>query len=218
MSEHCTHCEHSDRQSTIEHPLTRSVDPPQAAATPQAGAVPAVSSLVGVVPEKLLDDGEIVILAIKPSLWSIAFSSARTFIVIAIAILLLPYVPHTVFDAAGLTSRNIGQLGVLLILVQIMIAFAQWVCRQYILTNRRIIRIRGVFTIDVFDAPLTKIQNTFITLAIQERLLGLGTIQFATAGTAGFDAAWVNINDPLTVHETIRKAIRNAQSGPTSGL
>jgi hypothetical protein len=201
-----------------EHPLTRSVEPSRAAATPQAGSVQAVSPLVGIVPEKLLDDGEIVILAIKPSLWSIVFASARTFIVVAMVMLMLPYVPSDVFDKAGLASRNIGQLGVLLIVAQVMVAFAQWVCRQYILTNRRIIRIRGVFTVDVFDAPLTKIQNTFITLAVQERLLGLGTIQFATAGLAGIEAAWVHINDPLAVHEAIRKAIRNAQSGPSNGL
>jgi len=174
---------------------------------------PTVSTLVGVVPERLLDEGEVVVLAIKPSLWFILFHSVKRIAVVIMAVAILPYLPGDLLG--GTTVRTLCQIGTILVAGQLVVSFLQWLSRLYVLTNRRVMRIRGVFNIDVFEAPLTRIQNTFITLAIQERLLALGTIQFATAGTGSVEASWVNINRPLEVHEIVRKAVHQAQGGKT---
>lgn len=195
--------------------LDHAADPGQPLNAGEAApAAPTVSTLVGVVPERLLDEGEVVILAIKPSLWFIPFYSAKVGALIIAALVVFPYLPRDLASAAAL--RTVYQIGAALIIVQLTIAFLQWLSRLYVLTNRRVMRIRGIFNIDVFDAPLTRIQNTFITLAIHERALGLGSIQFATAGTGVVEANWVNINTPLEVHEIVRRAIRQAQRGPTN--
>jgi uncharacterized membrane protein YdbT with pleckstrin-like domain len=98
-----------------------------------------------------------------------------------------------------------------IIFVQLLAAVLQWTSRLYVLTDRRVMRIKGILNIDIFECPLVKIQNTYMTLSWYERIFGLGTILFATAGTAGLEAAWQNINQPLEVHELIRKAIFEAQ-------
>jgi len=175
-----------------------------------------VATLTGVVPAHLLDEGEAVILAIKPSLWFILFASAKVFLVVAAVVFLAwrwEYVYRDLFSF--LSFRTIYQIAAVVVAVQLAVSFVVWLSRLYVLTNRRVIRIKGVFNIDIFEAPLARIQNTYLTLAVYERPVGLGSIHFATAGTAAIEATWQNISQPLDVHEMIRRAMRNAR-GPSS--
>ena len=119
----------------------------------------------------------------------------------------IPFVnpPTVVQGAVALGAARVG------------FALLQWVARLYVLTNRRVLRLMGILNIDLFECPLTKIQNTYLTLAWYERLTGLGTIAFATAGTGGIEASWAYVNHPLEVHERIRSAIHRAQR-PGNGI
>ena len=166
-------------------------------------------------PVHLLDGNEIVILAIKPSLWFILFRSVRWLVAMALIMVL----------GLWMVSHGVGYLKPVVI-VQGTIALAaarvgfgvlQWVSRLYVLTNRRIMRLTGILNVDLFECPLTKIQNTNLTLAWNERLFGLGTISFATAGTGGIEASWTNVNNPLELHERVRSAIHRAR-GPGNGV
>ena len=203
------HLNHSQETPELSGPINAE------SATP---ATPVVS-LVGVVPEHLLDKGEIVILAVKPSLWFILFRSARVLLLVFALLLLMPYLQNA-FDVFDNVSMNhLYQIAAIIVVFQATIAFLQWLSRLYVLTNRRIMRIKGVLHIDVFEAPLTRIQNTYMTFALHERLIGLGSIRFATAGTGLIEASWLNIYNPLEVHEIIRRAIQQAQrSNNTGGL
>lgn len=160
-------------------------------------------------PAQLLDGGELVILAIKPSLWFILFVSARWLIgTILIAALLLQL--GTSLSLYGLGPAALIKAALAIIAARLAIGLLQWVSRLYVLTNRRVMRIRGIFHVDIFECPLTRIQNTFLTLAIHERLVRLGSIHFATAGTGRVEATWQHIAHPLEVHERLRQAIRRA--------
>ena len=159
-------------------------------------------------PADLLDGNEIVILAFKPSLWFVVFVSFRWVLASVLVIFLIgfcgcrvPFLgPRTVAEgAAAFAAARVG------------FALLQWVSRLYVLTNRRILRLRGVFNIDLFECSLSKVQNTFLTFAWYERLVGLGSICFATAGTDGIEAAWLHLNRPLEVHQQVRSAIERAQ-------
>lgn len=156
----------------------------------------------------MLDGGEIVLLALKPSLWFIVFSSFRWILGLGIVIALSPWLD---LATSSLDQNNIVQISLALIGLRLGIGVLQWAARLYVLTNRRVMRIRGVFNVDIFECPLTKIQNTFLTLAIYERIMRLGSIGFATAGTAGVEARWVNVPNPLEVHEKVRSAIGNVK-------
>lgn len=171
-----------------------------------AGQATIAGSLSGVIPAHLIDEGEQIIFAIKPSLWFILFYYAKMIaliLAILVAVHFFPYTPSSF-------SQYISQIAAALIFLQLVIAVLEWISRLYVLTDRRILRIQGIFNIDIFEAPLVKIQNTYSTFAIHERLVGIGTILFATAGTAGIEASWQNINQPLEVHEQVRRAIREA--------
>ena len=79
--------------------------------------------------------------------------------------------------------------------------------RLYVLTDRRVIRRRGIFQVDVFEARLDRIQQTSVLRLVRERLFGLGTIAFATAGTGTLDALWEAVDDPFAVHQAVTQAI-----------
>ena len=90
-------------------------------------------------------------------------------------------------------------------------AILEWASRLYILTNRRVMRIRGVFNVNLFECSLLKIENTDVTLSWFERLFGLGTVSFATAGTGPYETSWTCVARPLEVHEQVRAAINRAR-------
>lgn len=164
-------------------------------------------SLANLVPAHLLDDSEIVILAIKPSLWFVLFESSRWLIVLTLVALAGAGWGERL---AWVHSRTVIQTAVVLMAARVGVAMLQWICRLYVLTNRRVLRLRGIFNVQVFECPLSRIQNTFLTLNWYERLLTLGSIHFATAGTGAVEASWLYINRPLEVHEQVRSAIHHS--------
>jgi uncharacterized membrane protein YdbT with pleckstrin-like domain len=159
-------------------------------------------------PAHLLDGDEIVIFAVKPSLWFVLFTSARWLVAMALVIGLSGWL-----DTAGVSKPLVVKASLALAGARVGFALLQWVSRLYVLTNRRIMRLRGIFNVDLFECQLTKIQNTYLTMAWYERLAGLGSISFATAGTGGIEASWTNLNSPMEFHERVRSAINRASKG-----
>ncbi len=172
-----------------------------------ASAVPCAPDEL--VPAHLLSGGEIVVLAIKPSLLFVLFRSFRWIVAVALLIAL----GYSLAGHVGwLNARGMVRFAALLALIPVVVALLQWFSRLYVLTNRRVMRIRGIFNVNVFECPLSRIQNTFLTLALYERVFRLGSIAFATAGTGGVEAVWENIAHPLEIHERVRNAVRRAQN------
>lgn len=167
------------------------------------------------VPGQLLDGGEIVILAIKPSLWFIVFNSFRAVAVLAVVVAaLLWFSPPWPW----LAPKLVVQTAIGLALLRVVIASLQWVSRLYVLTNRRLMRIRGILNVDLFECQLARIQNTFMRFNWYERVVRLGTIDITTAGTGLVEARWENVPRPLEVHEELRKAINAAKHSGRNGL
>ena len=65
-----------------------------------------------------------------------------------------------------------------------------WHRREYILTDRRVVKQEGVFSMSSFDASLDKINNVFHQQTLMGRLLKYGEVGLETAseqGTTVFD-------------------------------
>lgn len=153
----------------------------------------------------LLADGEVVILELKPSLWFIPLLSAPI-VGVGLIVLLLA---NSTFVGERLVSWQpaLRQVGLWIIILRVVWAMLQWMCRVYVLTDRRVIRQRGVLNLQVFECPLDRLQNTFLQCTLVQRVLGLGTIFFATAGTGAVEAMWQHIRRPADVHREITKAV-----------
>lgn len=158
-------------------------------------------------PQQLLQGGEVIILLIKPSPWYIVLESLRFLAVIAA---LLAAALASTGWLAGYTKLDLvlTKLDLVLLALGIMGArlvwqFLEWLSRVYVLTDRRVIRIMGFFRVQVFETQLKKIQHTVTLFSIRERLFSLGTIGFATAGTDAVEAIWRMVSKPLEVHRVV---------------
>ena len=176
---------------------------------PPAGGVIALA-VEQIVPAHLLDGGEIVIFALKPSLCFVPLTSAR-WIILSIVLFATANISWVTPHVAGYL-RLIGYLGCA---GRLGWAVLQWVSRLYVLTNRRVMRLRGVFNVELFQCELTRVQSVVLSASLPERLARTGTILIQTAGalgSVGGTAAWRIVARPLEVHQKLSDAIRRAGS------
>lgn len=154
---------------------------------------------------QLLDGGEVVIFALKPSLWFIPLVSGRW---IAAMVLVIAAVRLAPWSQSALPLM---QLAIAAVIVRMAWATMQWSTRLYVLTNRRVMRVRGVFNVELFECALTQIQNTWLSLSLPERIVRIGTIHVSTAADGG-NAAWRMLPRPREIHEQLCDAIRKTRN------
>jgi membrane protein YdbS with pleckstrin-like domain len=189
--------------SEKEHPALEPVLQSDSSADPAATLQ--VAPLA--VPERLLDEGEVVYFAIKPSFWYILLVSGWWIggaVIVVLAAGLLPDWGISVFWVQAAICAAFARIGW---------AILQWSARLYVLTNQRVMRIRGVYNVNIFECPLRRIQNTALTATLFERLFRIGTIQIRSAGTTeeASIASWRNVPRPVEIHEQLREVIYRAQ-------
>ncbi len=169
--------------------------------------IPALLDPGQVVPAELLDGGETVILALKPSMWYLVLVSARWLLGAALVILLAPWLV-SVYPA--ISHLALTQFAVIVTAVRLVWALVQWSSRLYVLTNRRVMCYRGVTQVCLFEAPLVRIRNTYIKVRPIERLCNVGSIGFSLEGEKKVDGWWEQVGEPHDVHKRIRRAIEKA--------
>lgn len=75
-------------------------------------------------------------------------------------------------------------------LLYLLWAYLAWHKKEFVLTDRRVVRQEGVLSVSSFDAPLDKINNVFHKQSFMGRLLNYGEVGLETAseqGTTIFD-------------------------------
>lgn len=169
-----------------------------------------VDRVEALVPPQLLYNDEIVILLIKPSLWFIPLSCRGMLASIALVGGLVAWT-QSVFTFMGIGVQSIIMITLGLMLLRLFWQFFEWLGRIYVLTDCRVIRIRGVLSVSVYEARLTQLQYTKVHMSMVERLFRLGTIAFSTAGADGPEACWSMIRHPLRVHQEVVRAIRRCR-------
>jgi hypothetical protein len=167
-------------------------------------------ALVGaMVPAQILQEDEIVLILTKPSLFFIFYTSFPFLVVTALLAVLAAQVSFTL---ASITPSTIALVAVMAGVCRLIWALLVWTSHVYMLTNRRIVTIKGVVNVHMFQAYLRKLQKTEIYRPIGQRVFMTGTVGFSTAAAAGGpDSTWVMINRPLETHEQIVAAINKAK-------
>ena len=158
-------------------------------------------------PGGVIDGGEIVVLAIKPSLWRAVFDSAAWLVTSA-----LLAVTMTTLDVSlpGLSATVTAQIVLLVGLARLGYALVRWTTTWHVLTNRRIIDIHGVRTAHIAACLLVRVRNTYVHVSAAEKMTALGTITFVTDEPDHPPHVWRSIAHCEEVHAKIRRAIENA--------
>jgi hypothetical protein len=174
-------------------------------------APPTATSLATLLSRHVLRDGELVILLLKPSVWFILLSSLR-FIAVTVIVLSAIFV-FDIDDRLHLNKLPIIEAGIFIIAGRFMWAVLQWTARLYVLTDLRILRISGVFNVNIFDCPLRKVARTRLLMVTRERILGLGSIEIIPLEEDWPEGVWQTIDHPRQVHEQVVAAINKAKQG-----
>jgi hypothetical protein len=109
------------------------------------------------------------------------------------------------------------EAGTLLIAARLMWASLQWMGRLYVLTDHRVLRLGGVFVIDVFDCPLRKIVRTRLISTVRERSVAVGSIEIIPKDESMPTAVWQTIAKPRQVHQRLIAAINRARQSGIGG-
>lgn len=138
----------------------------------------------------LLGQNERIVLATRQH-WFVLFSNIVLEIVLTLVLI--------VGVSAAVTVNPLAGFGFILVLVPLIGMLRDiliWRNREYIVTNRRVIQINGVFSKDVVDSSLEKVNDVKMNQSFFGRMFGYGDIEILTASETG-DNLFRRIGDPI---------------------
>jgi hypothetical protein len=131
-------------------------------------------------------------------IWRAAFAGLLIFAV-ALIIMLYP----------GL--RLVGWIAIVIAAVplfEISRIFADWLNERYIITNRRVMEIKGIINKHVRDSALEKVNDVDLKQSMVGRILGYGTVQIITGSDIG-----VNMFNRISNPVRFKREMLNAKEG-----
>src|SRR3954454_20217203 len=115
----------------------------------------------------------------------------------------------------GVTMKPDGAISSLLPLVTVVLFFGglavfawtaiRYMNQEYVLTNRRVIQVEGVFNRTATDSSLEKINDAVLTQSIFGRLFGFGDLAVLTAAESGIERMHM-LRDPIAFKKTMLAA------------
>jgi membrane protein YdbS with pleckstrin-like domain len=97
--------------------------------------------------------------------------------------------------------------GAILIITGLIIAligYLKWRSIIYGLTTNRIIVLKGIFSKDIYENRLDRVQDIRVKISLWQRVFNYGDIFLTTAGTSGIECIWHNIPDPRKKQKLLR--------------
>lgn len=147
----------------------------------------------------------------RPSLWFILLTALGFLTGLAITTAIAAWL-------VGLLDRpdiaaNVVIAGFGLAALRLAWNILEWLSRLYVVTNRRVIAIAGVLRQSVSEVPLNNVRTVVMTRSLVERLLWLGTLGFASAGTDGYEVVWRLMSAPDRLLADVRCMIERPGQG-----
>src|SRR5215216_4786800 len=99
-----------------------------------------------------------------------------------------------------------------LVLISAFLDYLRWNNEQYIVTDQRVIQIRGIFNKSVIDSSLDKINDVELRQSWLGRIFNYGTIEILTASDVGINQMR-RIGRPLEFKRAMLDAKRNYAHG-----
>src|SRR5436305_434466 len=115
----------------------------------------------------------------------------------------------------GLIGGTVSGAGIFVVL-GVLVVLVGWVRRlgtRYAITNERLWIQHGLLSRHTQETRLTRVQNVNTDQTVLQRMLGVGIVDFDTAGTDAPDSefAFRGVADPARVARAVDEAIRQSQ-------
>lgn len=117
----------------------------------------------------------------------------------------------------GITASNLILIICVAISVFVLLSgfmdYLRWTAEEYVITDRRVIQIRGIFNKRVIDSSLEKINDVELRQSLFGRMMNFGTVEILTAsGDEGVNVI-DRIADPLAFKRAMLDAKYNHEAG-----
>jgi uncharacterized membrane protein YdbT with pleckstrin-like domain len=147
-------------------------------------------------PPKLINEGETVVLDLKPHWW---FFWKHIIVGAAVLLVLVLYV-------GPMNSPNWGKwplaIGILVYAAFVVVKYLAWTYTHFVLTDRRVISRSGIVSKRGTEIPLERINNIDFHQRIWERVIGAGDLDIESAGRDG-QSHFENVRHPDMVQQEI---------------
>ena len=163
-------------------------------------------------PAVRIEDGEVVILAVKPSRWFVLLVSWPLLLLAAV----VAGAAYLAGEALGtaVNQRLVALLFSAVACARLTAACFQWQGRLYVLTDRRVIRLRGMFREELWQCPLRGLGGIHLSATLLERLFGVGSLLFErNDGRGSVEGEWIHLADPKEVHRLVQEAWSRTRTG-----
>jgi hypothetical protein len=141
----------------------------------------------------LMGEGERVLLITRQH-WFVVFKAVIAEILLALAILAL-----VIIGRLTVIQNDMLYLALILLLLPVIGLgwdVLTWSKRQYVITNRRVIQISGVYNKNVIDSSLEKVNDVKLTQSFFGRMFNFGDVEILTASELGVNMFRM-INEPI---------------------
>jgi uncharacterized membrane protein YdbT with pleckstrin-like domain len=98
---------------------------------------------------------------------------------------------------------------VVIIAIALIVGWLRRLATRYTITDRRIVINRGILSRHEQRAHIDRVQNVQLTQSMFDRLFGVGTLDFDTAGTDDSDFRFIGIADPEELRDRIDREYVN---------
>jgi membrane protein YdbS with pleckstrin-like domain len=149
-----------------------------------------------------LKEGEKMVFETKPSIKCSLFMPVLCGIITALIGL-----PFLYFPLLALFLAWMGIVIELIALGIILIPYLAFKNMIYGLTTHRIIKITGIIGKDMYECSLNRVQDLRFRISPLQKIFSCGDILISTAGTAGIECIWRNIENPQEVQRILRSLL-----------
>jgi uncharacterized membrane protein YdbT with pleckstrin-like domain len=165
--------------------------------------------------ESLLGEHEKVVLVSRQH-W---FTLARSILFEIVSILIIFAAAIILAISFPLFAVLIVAIGFIILLIPLATMTADilnWSHRQYIITNRRVMQIAGVFNKNVTDSSLEKVNDVKMEQSFFGRLFDFGDVEILTASELGVNL-FKRIGNPVRFKTAMLNAKERLERGDESG-
>ena len=116
-------------------------------------------------------------------------------------------------------AEAVGVLALLIALaplVESVRIFADWLNERYIITNRRVMEVKGIINKHVRDSALEKVNDVELEQSVVGRILGYGTVQIITGSDIGMNM-FRRISNPVRFKREMLNAKERLSDEPLTG-
>jgi len=180
------------------------------------GVAPGYAAAVAF-PRKLLNDGEELVLDLRPH-W-LYLAPATVLLVVSVIVSLFVAFAWDPGGNGGTAVKVAALVALVAALAYFGLKYASWATTMFVLTSDRLLTRRGVLSKSGIEIPLESIVTVFFHQSVFERMVGAGDLAVESAGTKGTES-FSDIRKPAIVHREIyvqKEANDNRMRAPQPG-